>query len=86
MRVCRMCEYYDPEVPKKCLEDDAEEVLEKERVNFCEWFKPGSGLFDGKQAKASAAAEANLAALFGESDEVSTAPDSALQDAEDLFK
>ena len=63
-----MCENYDPDVPKKCLEDDAEEIIEKERVNFCEWFKPGSELFDGKAARASAVAEASLAALFGDSD------------------
>jgi hypothetical protein len=41
LHVCRMCEFFDPNVPKQCKEDDAEEVFEKERLNFCDWFKPG---------------------------------------------
>ena len=35
LHVCRMCVYFDPAVPKQCREDDAEEVQEKERANFC---------------------------------------------------
>jgi len=36
VHVCRMCVYFDRNVPKQCTEDDAEEVIEKEKVNFCE--------------------------------------------------
>ena len=46
LHVCKMCEFYDPAVPKQCREDDAEEVFDKEKFNFCEWWKPGSDVFD----------------------------------------
>ena len=32
--------YYDPLVPEACTEDDALEVKEKARANFCDYFKP----------------------------------------------
>lgn len=87
LHVCRMCRFFDPAVPKQCLEDDAEEVTDKERVNFCEWFSPDPNAFDPARAAKSAAAEAKLAALFGDAD----APagddgDDPLHEAEDLFR
>lgn len=46
LHVCRMCSFFDPNVPKQCREDDAEEVSDKEKLNFCEWFKPSATAFD----------------------------------------
>lgn len=40
-RVCRNCRYYAPGKPNACLEPMAEEVLDKARANFCEFFDPG---------------------------------------------
>ena len=43
-------------------EDHAEDVVDKDKANFCDWFKPSPNAFDatGKQAhdKASSSAEA----------------------------
>lgn len=52
LHVCRMCQYFDARVPRQCREDGAEEVREKERLNFCDWFKPSATAFDvrGKNA------------------------------------
>lgn len=86
VHVCRMCVHFDPAVPKKCREDDAEEVIEKERVNFCEWFKPGLDTFDPVRAKKAAQAQSALAALFGEGSEQSPEDDNPLRQAEDLFR
>lgn len=86
LHVCRMCVYFDPQVPKQCREDDAEEVLEKERANFCDWFKPAADAFDGRRAQQEARAKSALAALFGDGDTPATASDDALSRAEDLFK
>ena len=55
--VCRMCRFFDRAAPKQCREDDAEEVTEKERVNFCEWFKPSVDAFDPVRAKKDAKAK-----------------------------
>ncbi|MEX2124017.1 MAG: hypothetical protein WD795_09000 [Woeseia sp.] len=86
LHVCRMCRYFDPTVAKQCLEDDAEEVTDKERVNFCEWFKPSADAFDPVRAKKAAKAKSDLAALFGEAGEQQPGDDDQLRDAEDLFR
>jgi hypothetical protein len=65
---------------------DAEEVLEKERLNFCDWFVPGENRFDGKAVAEESKARNSLAALFGGAAEPETEKNSQLQDAEDLFK
>ena len=83
-----MCRFYDPGVPRKCTEDDAEEVIEKERVNFCEWFKPAALEFDPTQAADESRARNELASLFGNGngDEAGSDDNAALRDADDLFK
>ncbi len=60
LHVCRMCRYFDARVPRQCREDGAEEVREKERLNFCDWFKPSATAFD--VAGRNAADEARSAA------------------------
>jgi hypothetical protein len=87
VHVCRMCLYYDDTVPKKCTEDDAEEVTEKERANFCDWFKPGSDTFDPVRASKAAKAQSALASLFGDDESVEPGDeDDQLKQAEDLFR
>ena len=66
LHVCRMCVHFDRNVPRQCREDGAEDVTEKERSNFCDWFKPSDTAFDpSRKAEADAAQDA-LAALFGD--------------------
>ena len=86
VHVCRMCIYYDPLAVKQCTEDDAEEVNDKEKVNFCEWFKPACGAFDSIGAGKAAQAKSDLDALFGDGISDSKGSDSGSQAAEDLFK
>jgi hypothetical protein len=81
-----MCEFYDAAVPKKCREDDAEEVTEKERSNFCDWFKPAPDAFDPVRADNAARAKTALAALFGEGAEHTSDDDDQLRRAKDLFR
>ena len=66
LHVCKMCVFFDAQVPRQCREDGAEDVSEKERPNFCDWFKPSDRAFDpDRKAQADEAADA-LAALFGD--------------------
>ena len=65
LHVCRLCRSWDRTRPKQCREDDAEEVRDKERANFCDWFKPRSGAFDAAGAAAESAARATADSLFG---------------------
>jgi hypothetical protein len=87
LHVCRMCSFYDPVVAKACREDDADEVKEKERPNFCDYFRPTPDAFDADVAAADAQARGQLDALFrgddtATGDKSDTDPDAA----EDLFK
>ena len=81
-----MCDYHDPAVPKQCREDDAEEVFEKEKFNFCEWFKPGYDVFDAARAKEESQAKGALSALFGDDDKGKPDQDELLSEADKLFK
>ena len=86
LHVCRMCQFFDPGVPKQCTEDDAEEVIEKERLNFCEWYKPSPDVFDPRQSEEENRARDQLASLFGADEAVETDDNAQLRDVEDLFK
>lgn len=91
VHVCRMCIHYDPQVPKKCREDDAEEVIEKEKMNFCDWYKPSATAYDPGRKADEKKAKDQLASLFGD-DTAKAQPDHGdhgdpkLGAAEDLFR
>ncbi len=86
LHVCRQCEHYDPLVLGQCREEEAEEVREKDRVNFCEWFRPDAAAFDPNAHDAHLESQSAAEALFGGSDDGATSSPSALDDANDLFK
>ena len=85
LHVCRMCVFFDPTVPKQCREDDAEEVQEKERANFCEWFKPNDAAFDPAYSASEAKSRDELASLFGD-DQSSDESGDRSTEADKLFK
>jgi len=80
-----MCRYFDSTVARQCREDDAEEVSDKERLNFCEWFVPSEDAFDPAARAQTDRARQALDALFGDGDAVADT-NAALSDAEKLFK
>ena len=66
LHVCKMCVYFDARVPRQCREDGADEVRDKDRLNFCDWFKPSESAFDAGRKDEEDAARAALEALFGD--------------------
>jgi excinuclease UvrABC nuclease subunit len=87
LHVCRMCVYYDPNVARQCREDDAEEVHEKARANFCDFFKPRGDAFTGQELTAEMQAKNQFAALFGNEDgSTADKPEAGASAADDLFK
>jgi hypothetical protein len=60
-----MCEWYSISVAKHCRETVAEEVRDKERANFCDYFKPKPGAYSAGNLDAASKARAELEALFG---------------------
>ena len=67
--VCMLCKDYDPTVSNACREDRADFILEKEKANFCDYFKPRPNAYQRKDQQAAAEARAKLADLFGEEPE-----------------
>src|SRR6185436_3645525 len=63
VHVCRMCRFFDPHAPKQCSEQDAEEVKEKERPNFCDYFRPTPNAYRKDDPK-SLSAKSKLDTLF----------------------
>jgi len=41
VRVCKMCDFYDPHAYNECRETMAERIVNKEKVNFCNHFTLG---------------------------------------------
>jgi hypothetical protein len=64
LHVCKLCEWYSTSVAKHCREPIAEEVKDKERANFCDYFKPRPNAYTNA-GDAAAKARAELEALFG---------------------
>ena len=81
-----MCTHFDPGVPKQCREDDAEEVREKERLNFCDWFVASEQAFDAGRKSEEDEAKAALDALFDGSGDNEPDSDAELSEAEKLFR
>lgn len=84
LHVCRMCEFYDTSVAKSCREPVAEEVTDKDRANFCDYFRGRPGVQAAGGAGESEAARAQLDALFGIDSEAGDSPPAA--DAESLME
>lgn len=66
-RVCKNCEFFDTFAHNQCHENQADRVVEKEKANFCDFFRPVTGMrtsesnagpVDDPRAKAKAAADA----------------------------
>ena len=51
-----MCDYYDPRLTDACAEDDALEVQEKSKANFCDYFKPSDDKYSPDALEAEVAA------------------------------
>ena len=91
LHVCRMCEFYDTAKAKHCRETIADEVKDKQRANFCDYFKPREDAYSTKSTDAASKAQAELDSLFGAGAKKADAPaepsaaDKARAELEALF-
>jgi len=88
LHVCKLCEFYALGVANECREPIAERVVNKERANFCGYFKPRANAFANQQQRAGQARD-SLDALFGGSGKPTGTPttaDEAKAALEALFK
>lgn len=61
-KVCKNCIFHDRTANNECRENQADRVVDKERSNFCDYFKPKSG--SGSGAASRDAMKAAAEALF----------------------
>ena len=62
LRCCKMCQFYDTKAYNDCRESMADRVVEKEKSNFCDYYKFGPGSNDAEKQRQDALAKAT--ALF----------------------
>jgi hypothetical protein len=86
LHVCKLCEWYSTAVAKHCREPIAEEVKDKERANFCDYFKPRPDAYSAAPEAAAAKAKAELDALFGAGGSKPSAADQSRAALDELFK
>ena len=91
LHVCRMCVEYDTTVAKSCREPIAEEVKDKERANFCDYFKPRPDAYKPPDVAAVTRSRAGLDGLSGGGKSPGSAPvapsaDDSRSTLDDLFK
>jgi ribosome-binding protein aMBF1 (putative translation factor) len=82
LHVCRMCRHYDTRKAKHCRETAAEEIREKTRANFCDWFQPCHEAYAPDSPRAED--RSRLDALFGDTG-VDKRPDDPRRALDDLF-
>ena len=83
LHACKLCKFYDIAVAKHCRETIAEEVRDKDRANYCDYFAPREAAYSNSAEQQAAAAKAQLDALFGgaKNDSGGAAPVSAADKA-----
>ena len=62
LHVCRNCAHHDPSAYNECRESSAERILDRDRANRCDYFRPGDGTSAATDARKSALG--SLDALF----------------------
>jgi hypothetical protein len=62
--VCLNCAHHDVSAYNECRESGAERILERDRQNRCEWFRPGRGEGDDRGQSEEDRAKRALEDLF----------------------
>ena len=86
LHVCRLCQFYDPRVSDQCTEERAEQVREKDRANFCDYFKPKAGAYVARDDSRARTARNRLEGLFGATAGKPEAAEDVQQNWDRLFK
>ncbi len=76
LHTCRLCISYAPSLTRRCREQDAEEVTDKQRANFCAYFKPQPGAYHQGGEARTQSARAKLRDLFRTGDKTDQGPES----------
>jgi hypothetical protein len=72
IHVCKQCLFYDARVANACREDRAENVSNKEKANFCDYFKPKADAYKSTSSGKGEQARLKAESLFGGNTQEST--------------
>ncbi len=85
LHCCRQCQYFNPRLRADCDEPRAESQNEREKANFCDWFKLRHEFIEVGKNVPSVDHQAELNTLFGTNVNVTDSlPDTRTQ-LDDLF-
>lgn len=59
LRVCYMCQFFDKNAYNECREPNAPRILEKDKGNFCDYFRLGPNSNSADSGKEDLLAKAN---------------------------
>jgi hypothetical protein len=66
LHVCRLCRHYAPTLIGLCRHDYADPPRDKDRANFCDYFKPQANAYQKPVQSKSDLSRSALSELFGE--------------------
>lgn len=66
LHACLACLHYAPNLSDACEEDRADFILDKDKANFCDYFRVNTKAYQKQENTAASEARSRLAALFGE--------------------
>ena len=66
LHVCVACKNYNPALSDSCNEDRADFILDKDKANFCDYFRVNPRAHQKKESAQAKSARTKLAELFGE--------------------
>jgi len=85
LHCCRQCQHYNPRLRVDCDEPRAESHSEREKANFCDWFKLRREFVQPGEKAPSVDYQAKLNTLFGTDAGVTETPSNSHTQLDDLF-
>ena len=85
LHCCRQCQHYNPRLRVDCDEPRAESHSEREKANFCDWFKLRREFVEPGEKAPSVHHKAELNTLFGTSVGVMETSSNSRTQLDDLF-
>ena len=82
---CRQCQHFNPRLRADCDEPRAESHSEREKANFCDWFKLRREFVEPGEKAPSVNHQTELNTLFGANAGVTETPSNSRTQLDDLF-
>ena len=85
LHCCRQCQHFNPQLRTDCEEPMAESHSEREKANFCDWFKLRPSFSGQDEITSLVDNRAELKMLFGTNGSIVQAPSDSRRQLDDLF-